>query len=190
LASGITRWHQPGMFSRTTAAWPAGLTAVASDASRPGVPASERWRARAGRGGAYLAAGVGLLRPKEQALAARLNGWASQQMARRLSPGTAAARPRAVAAFAAHAATFPWSWTAQLADEWFTHLRRCGAAGLDAAQLPGGSPAVLRVRDRARPTAGRGSAWRGSGRIRCRCATSGTPRCTSGTPEVAATCSS
>ncbi len=52
-----------------------------------------------------------------------LGGWAAQELARRLSAGTVAARQRAVRAFAAHAQAVPWAWTAQLADEWFTDLR-------------------------------------------------------------------
>jgi site-specific recombinase XerD len=76
-----------------------------------------------GAAGLHLAAGLGLLRPEEQAFTAMLDGWRAQQLARRLSPGTVAARQRAVGAFAAHAGAFPWSWTAQLADEWFTDLR-------------------------------------------------------------------
>jgi hypothetical protein len=40
--------------------------------------------------GLHLAAGVGLLRPEEQALTAMLDGWACQHMAWQLSPGTVA----------------------------------------------------------------------------------------------------
>jgi integrase/recombinase XerC len=81
----------------------------------------------------HLTAGLGLLRPEEQAFAAMLDGWGAQQIARRLSPGTLAARWLAVGAFAAHAEAFPWSWMAQLADEWFTDLR--AARGLRASTL-------------------------------------------------------
>ena len=70
-----------------------------------------------GSAGLHLAAGVGLLRPQEQALAAMLDGWGAQQMARRLAPATVTAQRRAVVAFAAHAGAFPWSGTAQLARE-------------------------------------------------------------------------
>jgi len=86
-----------------------------------------------GAAGLHLAAGLGLLRPEEQAFTAMLDGWAAQQAARRLAAGTVGARRRAVAAFAAHAGSFPWSWTAQLADEWFTDLR--AVRGLRASTL-------------------------------------------------------
>jgi integrase/recombinase XerC len=81
----------------------------------------------------HLAAGLGLLRPEEQAFSAMLDGWGAQQMARRLSAGTVTARRRAVDAFAAHAGAFPWLWTAQLADKWFTDLR--AVRGLRASTL-------------------------------------------------------
>jgi integrase/recombinase XerC len=81
----------------------------------------------------HLSTGLGLLRPEEQAFAAMLDGWGAQQAARRLAPGTVAARRRAVGAFAAHAGAFPWSWTAQRADEWFTDLR--AVRGLRASTL-------------------------------------------------------
>jgi hypothetical protein len=86
-----------------------------------------------GTAGLHLAAGLGLLRPEEQAFTAMLDGWGAQQAARRLSAGTVASRRRAVGAFAAHAEAFPWSWTAQLADEWFTDLR--AVRGLRAPAL-------------------------------------------------------
>jgi integrase/recombinase XerC len=54
-------------------------------------------------------------------------------MARRLAAGTVVSRQRAVRVFAAHAGVFPWSWTAQLADEWFTDLR--AVRGLRASTL-------------------------------------------------------
>jgi integrase/recombinase XerC len=86
-----------------------------------------------GAAGLALAAGVGPLRPDEQAFTAMLEGWAAQQLARRLAAGTVTSRQRAVRAFAAHAGMFPWSWTAQLADEWFTDLR--AVRGLRAPAL-------------------------------------------------------
>ena len=57
-----------------------------------------------------------------------------------LAPGTVAARQRAVRAFAAHAGAFPWSWTAELADEWFTDPR--AVRGLRASTLRGYQEAV------------------------------------------------
>ena len=77
----------------------------------------------------YLAAWLGLLRPEEQPLIAMLDGWGAQQAARRQSPGTMVARRRTVGAFAAHAEAFPWSWTAQLADECFTDMQAVAGCG-------------------------------------------------------------
>ncbi|MGH3125097.1 MAG: tyrosine-type recombinase/integrase, partial [Streptosporangiaceae bacterium] len=60
---------------------------------------------------------------KIQVPGAMLAGWASQQLARNLSFGTAENRQRAVRAFAVHAGAFPWQWSAQLLDDWCTDLR-------------------------------------------------------------------
>lgn len=76
-----------------------------------------------GAAGLHLAAGVGLLRAEEQVFTAMLEGWRNQQLARNLAVGTAAGREAVVRAFAGHAETFPWEWTAQLVDEWCTDLR-------------------------------------------------------------------
>jgi integrase len=71
----------------------------------------------------HLADGVPLLRPDEQVFEAMLTGWRNQQLARNLAFSTIEGRERAVRAFARHCAVFPWEWSAQLADEWFTDLR-------------------------------------------------------------------
>jgi integrase len=79
--------------------------------------------AAAGAAGLHLTAGVALLRPEEQVFEAMLTGWASQQLARNLSFGTAEKRQRVVRAFAAHANSLPWQWSPQLVDEWCSDLR-------------------------------------------------------------------
>ncbi|MCI2424368.1 site-specific integrase [Saccharopolyspora sp. K220] len=71
----------------------------------------------------YLADGVPLLHPEEQVFAAMLDGWRNQQLARNLALSTIDGREKAVRAFARHADAFPWHWTPQLLDEWFSDLR-------------------------------------------------------------------
>jgi hypothetical protein len=81
------------------------------------------------------AGGVALLHPQEQVFAGMLTGWRNQQLARRLAFATVEQRERMVRAFAAHAQSYPWSWTAQLVDEWMTDLR--AARGVRASTLRG-----------------------------------------------------
>jgi integrase/recombinase XerC len=76
-----------------------------------------------GAAGLYLLDGVPLLRPDEQVFEAMLTGWRNQQLARNLAFSTIEGRERAVRAFARHCEVFPWEWSPQLADEWFTDLR-------------------------------------------------------------------
>lgn len=70
-----------------------------------------------------LAAGVPLLRPDEQVFEAMLTGWRNQQVARNLAFSTIEGREKRVRAFARHCEAFPWEWSHQLADEWFTDIR-------------------------------------------------------------------
>jgi integrase/recombinase XerC len=71
----------------------------------------------------YLASGVALLRPEDQVFEAMLDGWRNQQLARNLAFSTIEGRENRVRAFARHAEAFPWRWTPQLADDWFSDLR-------------------------------------------------------------------
>jgi site-specific recombinase XerD len=80
-------------------------------------------RAAPGSAELVLVGGVVLLRPEEQVFAAMLDGWRQQQFARNLTLATVDGRARAVRRFAAHAACYPWQWTAQLFDEWCADLR-------------------------------------------------------------------
>ena len=191
MASGITERYRSGDCLLWLWPWPAGLTTFASDAMIPHLMRTGWGSLRVsddghapGAAGLHLTAGLGLLRPEEQAFTAMLEGWAAQQLARRLSPGTVAARRRAVGAFAAHAGAFPWSWSAQLADEWFTDLR--AVRGLRASTLRSYQEAVRLfcgyVTDPGLWLAGR---VRGAvrARTRCRSAMSGTPRCMSSDDE-------
>ena len=81
-----------------------------------------------GSAGLHLAAGVPLLHPDEQVLAAMLEGWRAQQLARNLALATAVRREAMVRAFAAHADAMPWAWGPQMLDEWLGELR--GVTGL------------------------------------------------------------
>lgn len=76
-----------------------------------------------GNAGLVLCEGVPLLHPEPQVFEAMLTGWADQMMARNLALGTVDQRLRQVRAFADHCGCFPWQWSPQLADEWFTDLR-------------------------------------------------------------------
>ncbi|MFI8631253.1 hypothetical protein ACIGEP_01480 [Microbacterium sp. NPDC077663] len=68
--------------------------------------------ALAGSARLVLLDGVALLRPDEQVFEAMLEGWRNQGPARNFARSTVQARERQVRAFQAHAATFPWEWTA------------------------------------------------------------------------------
>jgi integrase/recombinase XerC len=76
-----------------------------------------------GSAGLVLVGGVALLRPQEQIFGAMLSGWRQQQLARNLALSTVDGRASGVRRFAAHAACYPWQWTAQLLDGWCTDLR-------------------------------------------------------------------
>jgi integrase/recombinase XerC len=78
---------------------------------------------QAGAAWLQLAGGVALLRPEEQVFEAMLDGWRNQQLARNLAFSTAGGRESRVRAFAGHCGVFPWEWSAQMADEWFTDIR-------------------------------------------------------------------
>lgn len=71
----------------------------------------------------HLADGVPLLRPEEQVFEAMLTGWRNQQLARNLAFSTIEGRENRVRAFFRHNGVFPWEWSHQLADEWFTDIR-------------------------------------------------------------------
>jgi integrase/recombinase XerC len=78
---------------------------------------------------------VAVLRPQEHVFAAMLTGWRNQQLARRLALATIEGREHQVRAFADHAQAYPWSWSAQLLDEWMTDLR--SVRNLRASSLRG-----------------------------------------------------
>jgi integrase/recombinase XerC len=81
-----------------------------------------------GSAGLHLAAGVPLLHPGEQVLAAMLEGWRAQQLARNLAFATIGRRQAMVRAFAGHADAMPWRWEPRMLDEWLGELR--GVRGL------------------------------------------------------------
>lgn len=76
-----------------------------------------------------------LLHPQEQVFEAMLGGWRNQQLARRLGFVTVDQRERMVRAFAGHSQCFPWTWSAQMCDEWMTDLR--AVRGVRASTLRG-----------------------------------------------------
>lgn len=80
-------------------------------------------RAMAGSARLVLLDGIALLRPDEQVFEAMLEGWRNQGLARNLARSTVQARERQARAFQAHAAAFPWEWTALHAGEWLVDLR-------------------------------------------------------------------
>jgi len=92
-------------------------------------------RPAAGSVASLAGGGVALLHPQGQVFAAMLTGWRNQQLARRLAFATVEQRERMVRAFAAHAQSYPWLWTAQLVDEWMTDLR--AVRGVRASTLRG-----------------------------------------------------
>jgi site-specific recombinase XerD len=70
-----------------------------------------------------LVDGVALLHPEAQVFEAMLLGWRNQMLARNLATGTVVNRLNQVRAFAEHNGSFPWQWSAAMADEWFADLR-------------------------------------------------------------------
>src|ERR1035438_789804 len=86
-----------------------------------------------GSAGLQLAGGAPLLRPEEQVLAAMLDGWRVQQLARNLAFSTIEKRLAAIRAFTRHADAFPWLWGAQMLDEWLGGLRGGGGVGRGAS---------------------------------------------------------
>lgn len=64
-----------------------------------------------------------VLHPAEQMFQGMLDGWRDQQMARGLSFTTIDKGQKIVRRFQAHNNEWPWLWTTQMADEWFTDMR-------------------------------------------------------------------
>jgi integrase/recombinase XerC len=121
--------------------------ALAVDAGSPhlmrgglGVPRVAEGLVPGAAGLQLLGGGVALLHPQEQVFEAMLAGWRNQQLARRLGFATVEQRELVVRAFTAHAGAFPWSWTAQLVDDWMTDGR--AVRGLRASTLRGYQGAV------------------------------------------------
>jgi hypothetical protein len=80
----------------------------ASDATAGRCQLSVDYRKTApGAAGLHMVAGLALLRPREQMFTAMLDGWGSQQLARKLAAATVAGRQRVVRAFASHAGGVP-----------------------------------------------------------------------------------
>jgi site-specific recombinase XerD len=77
----------------------------------------------AGSASLHLVSGLPLLHPEEQVVAAMLEGWCNQQLARNLALSTVDAQVRKVRRFFEQLDVYPWLWTHQLVDEWFADLR-------------------------------------------------------------------
>jgi len=71
----------------------------------------------------HLVGRAPVLHPAERMFEAMLDGWRSQQLARRLAFGTIEARERAVRRFHAHSNDWPWAWSAQHVEQWCADLR-------------------------------------------------------------------
>jgi len=80
-------------------------------------------RGPAGAVPGVLRSGTGVLHEAETVWIAMLDGWAAQQFARNLSPGTVEARRATVLRFRQFADCYPWEWTAGTVDEFFLELR-------------------------------------------------------------------
>ena len=125
-----------------------------------------------------LVSGVSLLHPDVQVFDAMLGGWGRQQSSRNLSAGTMETSGR-------------WCAGSRCTTASFRGLVAGASGGVDRATARGHALAHSTIRVSAagcarscvmsatRPTAGTVSASRGSGRIRCRSATTGTRRSTS-----------
>lgn len=81
-----------------------------------------------------IASDVGLVRPEEQVLAAMLDGWERQMLARNLSAGTVRNRRAQVRAFVEHSNEYPWTWMPRHADDWFADLRSVKGCALSTVR--------------------------------------------------------
>ncbi|WOO98328.1 site-specific integrase [Micrococcus terreus] len=70
-----------------------------------------------------LGSGMSVLNEAETVWVAMLDGWAAQQFARNLAPGTVEGRRSTVVRFRVFAEAYPWQWTAGTVDEFFLELR-------------------------------------------------------------------
>lgn len=66
---------------------------------------------------------VRLLQPCDQVLEDMFTGWRNQQLSRNLAFTTIESRERLVRRFVDHSQAWPWSWTHQHVDEFFSDLR-------------------------------------------------------------------
>ncbi len=75
-------------------------------------------RAVAGTAETVLASGVALLQPEETVLQAMLAGWAKQQAARLVAPGTLEQREQNVRRLVAFTNDYPWNWGPVDVEDW------------------------------------------------------------------------
>ena len=66
---------------------------------------------------------VRLLQPCDQVLEDMFTGWRNQQLSRNLAFTTIESRERLVRRFVDHSQAWPWSWSHQHVDEFFSDLR-------------------------------------------------------------------
>ena len=139
----------------------------------------------AGSARLVLVQGPALLHPERTVFDAMLAGWQAQQRSRLLADTTVLWRERIVRRFAEFTNAFPWSWTASDVEDWTSSLlSRNGHAHATIRSYQGAVACFLDYVVDAR-YGWAASARRGSGRIRCRSATSGTPPRTSPTTRAA-----
>jgi integrase/recombinase XerC len=73
-----------------------------------------------------LPSSVALLQPEESAFEAMLTGWAAQQTARMLAPGTIESREAVIRRFMVFTGEYPWKWQPADVEDWTVHLRTGG----------------------------------------------------------------
>ncbi len=127
-----------------------------------------------GSAASVLTSGVSFLAPEEAVLEAMLAGWVAQQRSRLLAATTIEQRVLLVRRLVAFSNDYPWRWTPSDVEEWTTALV---GRGLAHSTLRNYQMAVQLFCDylTISATAGTRSASSGSGLIRCRSSTSGTP---------------
>jgi hypothetical protein len=74
-------------------------------------------------GRVYVVGSVPLLHAEAQTVEEMLEGWRNQQLCRNLDHETIAGRIRIVQRFVEVTNEFPWTWTAVMAEEFFSDLR-------------------------------------------------------------------
>lgn len=115
------------------------------------------------------------LHPEDAVWQGMVSGWTAQMRSRNLSVTTVAQRVSAVSRFMTFTGEYPWQWPPSDVEDRSTDLLQ--QRGLAASTLRAYQTSVRLFCDYLVDAryGWAGGAWRSSNRIRCRCATSGTP---------------